>query len=242
MEIHGINIAVERKRIKNLHLAVYPPDARVHVSSPDYLEDNDIRSFIISKWDWVEAQRKKILSQDRQTEREYVSGESYYHLGSAYRLRVIEEVHCPHTIQKQGNFLIMTVQPCTTTENRALVLREWQRAELKTVLQEIVPVWLARTEESDVTWEVKQMRAQWGSCIAKKRHLLLNLELARVPRSCIEYVVLHEIIHLKINNHSKLFESLMTKYMPNWRSRRTEINDFIAMPIEEGAAGGTVKD
>ena len=113
MVINGITIAVEKKKIKNLHLAVYPPDARVHVSAPEYLDDNDIKSFIISKWDWVETQRKKILSQDRQTEREYVSGESYYHLGSAYRLRVIEEPHCTHSIQRQGSFLVMTVQKCT---------------------------------------------------------------------------------------------------------------------------------
>ena len=84
MEVNGLHIAIEKKAIKNMHLAVYPPDARVHVSVPDYLDDNDIRSFIISKWDWIESQRTKILNQPRQTEREYVSGETYYHLGSQY--------------------------------------------------------------------------------------------------------------------------------------------------------------
>lgn len=238
MEVNGLHIAIEKKAIKNMHLAVYPPDARVHVSAPEYLDDNDIRSFIISKWDWIESQRTKILNQPRQTEREYVSGETYYHLGSQYRLRVLEKPGCAHTLEKQGGFLIMTVQPGTSTENRALVLREWQRAELKTLLQEVVPTWLDRLEESDVNWEVKQMRSQWGSCVAKKRHVLFNLELARVPRSCIEYVVLHELTHLKVQNHNKMFEALLTKYMPQWRARRKELNEFIALPIEEGAAGG----
>lgn len=242
MEINGIHIAVERKNIKNLHLAVYPPDARVHVSAPAYLDDNDIRSFVISKWSWVETQRESILTQARQTEREYVTGESFYHLGARYRLRVQEEPRVAHTLRKSGDWLIMTVQPGTTTENRALVLREWQRAQLKEALEDIVPIWMEKTGESDVTWEVKQMRSQWGSCIAKKRHLLFNLELARVPRSCIEYVVLHELTHLKIEKHNKLFEAFMSKNMPQWRARRQELNAFIASPMEEGAAGGTLGD
>ena len=242
MEINGIHIAVERKNIKNLHLAVYPPDARVHVSAPAYLDDNDIRSFVISKWSWVETQRENILTQARQTEREYVTGESFYHLGARYRLRVQEEPRVAHTLRKSGDWLIMTVQPGTTTENRALVLREWQRAQLKEALEDIVPIWMEKTGEADVTWEVKQMRSQWGSCIAKKRHLLFNLELARVPRSCIEYVVLHELTHLKVEKHNKLFEAFMSKYMPQWRTRRQELNAFIASPMEEGAAGGTLGD
>ena len=242
MEINGIHIAVERKNIKNLHLAVYPPDARVHVSAPAYLDDNDIRSFVISKWSWVETQRESILTQARQTEREYVTGESFYHLGARYRLRVQEEPRVAHSLSKSGDWLIMTVQPGTTTENRALVLREWQRAQLKEALEDIVPIWMEKTGEADVSWEVKQMRSQWGSCIAKKRHLLFNLELARVPRSCIEYVVLHELTHLKVEKHNKLFEAFMSQYMPQWRTRRQELNAFIASPMEEGAAGGTLGD
>lgn len=233
MEIDGIFIEIERKSIKNLHLSVYPPDARVHVSAPLYLDDNDIHSFVLSKWEWLEKQRERILSQERQSAREYVSGESYYHLGAHYRLKVIEEPRCTHSIQKQGDRLIMKVQPGTSMENRALVLREWQRAELKAVLSDMIPMLAEKCEEGDVTWEVKHMKAQWGSCVSKKRHIILNLELARVPKSLIEYVVLHEILHLKINNHSKVFEALMDKYMPQWRSRRKELNDFIAMPIEE---------
>ena len=109
MEIDGIFIEVERKNIKNLHLSVYPPDAKVHVSAPLYLDDNDIRSFVLSKWEWLEKQRERIFAQERQSEREYVSGESYYHLGAHYRLKVVEEPRCAHSIQKQGDRLIMKV-------------------------------------------------------------------------------------------------------------------------------------
>ena len=182
MEVNGIDIAVERKKIKNLHLAVYPPDARVHVSSPDYLDDNDVRSFVISKWDWVEEKRREVLEQARQSERTYVSGENYYHLGNRYRLRVVEKPRCSHAIKKQGDWLIMTVQPETTLEHRAEVLREWQRAELKSLLSDMVSEWSQRMSEENVTWEVKQMHSQWGSCIGKKRHLILH-RICRSPRT-----------------------------------------------------------
>lgn len=239
MKLNGIEIAVERKDIKNLHLAVYPPDAHVHVSSPKYLDDNDIRSYVVSKWDWIEEKRKEVLEQARQTERNYISGETYYHLGQRYRLRVEEKPRCAHTITRQGDWLVMTVQPETTTEHRAEVLREWQRSELKALLSDMVIEWSNQMGESNVTWEVKQMRSQWGSCIGKKRHLIFNLELARVPRSCIEYVVAHEMTHLKVTNHNKMFEVILTHYLPQWRMRRKELNDFIALPIADDAAGGS---
>jgi len=236
MRIDDIDIEVEFKHIKNTHLAVYPPDGRVHVSAPDYLTEDDVRSYVVSKWDWILKQRREIVATARQTPREYVSGESYYHFGQRFRLRVVEQPRCAHSITKQGNLLIMTVQPGTTTENRALVMREWQRAELKTLLTDMVASWAAKVNEENVTWEVKQMSTQWGSCIEKKRHLIFNLELARVPKGCIEYVVVHELTHLKVKNHNKLFSAFMTQRLPRWQERRTELNNFIAQAYPQDEA------
>ena len=233
MTINDIDICVERKKIKNLHLSVYPPDARVHVSSPDYLSDDDIRSFVVSRWDWVENNRREVLEQARQSKREYVSGESYYLFGRQYRLKVKELSRAAHSVMTQGDFLLMTIQPGTTTEHKAEVMREFMRGKLKTVLDEMVPRLTNLCGEAEVTWEVKHMRAKWGSCVQKKRHILLNLELARVPRSCIEYVVIHELCHLVVKNHGKMFEALLTQRLPSWRVRRKELNDFIAMPMED---------
>lgn len=233
MEVNGIEVAVERKPIKNLHLAVYPPDARVHVSAPDYLADNDIRSFLLTKWDWVEEQRRSIQEQARQTERQYITGESHYVLGQRYRLRVVEESRVAQSLHKQGEWLVMTVQPGTATHNRGELLREFLRGELKLVLDNIVPRLAKSLNEDNVTWEVKQMKTQWGSCIEKKRHLILNLELARVPQDCIEYVVIHELCHLRVAKHNKIFELLMTQRMPLWRSLRQRLNEFIALPMGE---------
>ena len=114
---------------------------------------------------------------------------------------------------------------------RAEVLREWQRGELKLLLGNIVAEWSKKMNEDNVTWEVKQMRSQWGSCIGEKRHLIFNLELARVPRSCIEYVVVHELVHLHVTNHNKMFEAILSHYLPQWRLRRKELNEFVALPI-----------
>lgn len=233
MIVNGVEVAVERKPIKNLHLAVYPPDARVHVSSPDYLADNDIRSFLLTKWDWVEQQRDEVLNQARQTKRLYVTGESYYLLGVRYRLRVVEQPRVAHSVKKQGEWLVMTIQPETTETNRGELLKEFYRNELKRLLEEIVPRLLASVSENNITWEVKQMKTQWGSCVAKKRHLILNLELSRVPQECIEYVVMHELCHLRVANHNKMFEALMSQRMPKWRSLRQQLNDFIALPMND---------
>lgn len=231
MNVNGIEVAIERKPIKNLHLAVYPPDARVHVSSPDYLADNDIRSFLLTKWDWVEDQRSSILEQARQTKRLYITGESHYLLGVRYRLRVVEKQRVAHSIKKQGEWLEMTIQPKTTAYHRGELLKEYCRNELKKLLEEIVPRIQCAIGEKDVTWEVKQMKTQWGSCVAKKRHLILNLELSRVPQDCIEYVVMHELCHLQVANHNKIFEALLTQRMPKWHSLRQKLNDFIALPM-----------
>lgn len=233
MKIGDIDIQVEFKPIKNTHLAVYPPDGRVHVSAPDYLTEDDVRSYVVSKWDWVLKQRREIAEQLRQTPREYVSGENYYHFGQRYRLRVVEQPRCAHSIIKQGDWLIMTIQPGTTVENRANVMKEWHRAELKQVLTEMVAAWAAKVGEENVTWEVKLMGTQWGSCIEKKRHLIFNLELARVPKGCIEYVVVHELTHLKVKNHNKLFAALMNQRLPRWQERRDELNNFIARAMIE---------
>lgn len=233
MKIDDIDIEVEFKPIKNTHLAVYPPDGRVHVSAPDYLTEDDVRSYVVSKWDWVLKQRREIAAVNRQTPREYVSGENYYHFGQRYRLRVVEQPRCAHSVTKQGDWLIMTVQPGTTVEHRAEVMREWYRAELKHLLAEMVTTWATKVGEENVTWEVKQMSTKWGSCVEKKRHLIFNLELARVPKTCIEYVVVHELTHLKVKKHNKLFSALMSQRLPRWQQRRDELNNFIAQAFPE---------
>lgn len=231
MTIDNVNIEIERKPIKNLHLAVYPPEGRVHVSSPKQWSDEDIRSFVISRWDWVSSHRKEIINQARQTHREYVDGESYYILGVKYRLEV-KFANVTPSIEIHGGVITMTVRPDATEEKRAEVMREYMRSLLKEEIADMIERWCGNMNIEGVTWIVKRMKTRWGSCVEKKKLIQLNLELARLPRRCIEYVIVHELCHLSIHGHNRMFEKLITKYLPNWQSLRNELNSFVALPME----------
>ena len=228
MTIDNISIEVEFKPIKNTHLAVYPPDGRVHVSAPDYLTEDDVRSYVVSKWDWVTRQRMDILEMPRQTERQYVSGESHYLFGTRYRLRVEPITTGSNEICIQGDIMTMKVRK---DSNRHTLMQEFYREHLKEALSKLLEKWSQELDIHDYSWQVKFMRTQWGSCTSKSRTLLFNLELARVPKECIEYVVVHEMTHLSVENHGKLFEALMSQRLPRWRTLRTQINSFIALPM-----------
>ena len=231
MIVGNIDIEVERKPIKNLHLAVYPPNGRVHVSSPKEWSDEDIRSFVVSRWDWIEEQRKDIANQARQSHREFVDGESHYVLGVKYRLEV-KYAHAAPSVEIHGGVVSMTVRPDASESKRSEVMREYLRSVLKEELAEMVDKWCKKMEVEEVTWIVKQMKTRWGSCVESKKLIQLNLELARLPRRCIEYVVVHELCHLRVHGHNRMFENLISQYLPNWKSLRKELNGFVALPME----------
>lgn len=231
MNIDGLEIEVERKPIKNTHLSVYPPDGRVHLSVPDYLTEGDVRSYVISKWEWIRTQQDEIAAQARQTQREYVSGENHYYFGVRYRLRVSYVTSGANSVEVRGDTMTMRIRKDSTVERRAELMTEWYREQLKEYIGPLVERWAEKLEERNVTWQIKSMKTLWGSCNARRRSLLFNLELARVPKECIEYVVVHELTHLKIQNHSKVFEFLLGQQIPNWKSLRKKLNEYVAMPI-----------
>ena len=225
MIIDGIDIQVEYKPIKNTHLAVYPPDGRVHVSAPDYLTEDDVRSYVVSKWDWVIRQRTVIAETPRQTERQFVSGESHYLFGTRYYLKVEEISSGQSEIVIQGTKMMMRLNKVS---NRRALMQDFYRVKLKNFLDEVVSKWSNSLSISNFTWQIKMMKTQWGSCTKKSRILLFNLELARVPKECIEYVVVHELTHLTVPSHNRIFETLMTERLPRWREIRKQLGDFIA--------------
>lgn len=225
MIIDGIDIQVEYKPIKNTHLAVYPPDGRVHVSAPDYLTEDDVRSYVVSKWDWIIRQRTVIAETPRQTERQFVSGESHYLFGTRYYLKVEEISSGLSEIVIQGTKMMMRLNKVS---NRRALMQDFYRTELKNFLEEVISKWMVQLSISNFTWQIKMMKTQWGSCTKKSRILLFNLELARVPKECIEYVVVHELTHLTVPSHNRVFETLMTERLPRWREIRKQLGDFIA--------------
>lgn len=233
MDIKDVHINITRKaNVKNINLKVCPPDGRVEVTAPSTTDDSDVRAFVISKWAWIKSKQREIAEFERQTGRDYEGSETHYFLGERYRLEVIEKTGVPHSIKIDGEWIKMTVHPGTSIKNRGELLWEYYRARLKDILTDMVAKKAAEFGEENVTWEIKRMRTEWGSCMNKRRHMLFNLELARLPMKCIEFIVVHELTHLQEKYHNKHFEELMDERMPLWRSIRQDINRIPATKYE----------
>lgn len=227
VEVANISVEVEWKNIKNVHLTIYPPNARVHVSAPIGMTEEAVRLFLITKIPWINQRVSQILYQSRQTPREYVSGENHYFKGHRYRLKVLYH-NAPAKVEIQGNeYIKLYVREGATEERRAEVLREWYRSELKLMLHPLITKWEKLLEVSVNKWEVKQMKTLWGSCNHRTRNIIFNLELIKKPLPCIEYIVVHELLHIRVRLHNEEYTALLNHYFPNWRNLKDELNEFI---------------
>lgn len=218
---------VIRKPIKNLHLSILPPDGKVRVSSPLRLKDDAIRTLIATRIPWIRKQKAKFEAQERQTPREYISGESHYVFGKPHRLEVVHENTAPSVIVKGRNRIILRVRPDSTLVRREEVLMDWYRNELRVILNGLMGAWQKRIGVGVGSWGIKRMKTRWGTCNQNAGRILLNLELVKKPIACIEYVVVHELLHLLEKRHNERFVYLMTKHLPKWRSSKEELNRFM---------------
>ena len=232
MEISGIKIEVQKKNIKNLHLVVAPPEGKVRVSAPMHLSDESIAMFVRTKLGWIKKQQEKFKKQPRQTEREYVSGETLYVWGQQYFLRVGYS-YKGNSLVLEGNEAILTVRKESTASQREAFVNEWYRALLKEKIETYLPKWEKITGLHCDSWQTKYMTTRWGTCNTNTGKIWLNLQLAKKPIECLEYVILHELTHLKVRNHSKEFVALMDQYMPYWREIKKLLNDLKLDYMEE---------
>jgi len=222
--VNSLPVEVVRKNIKHLHLAVYPPTGRVRVSAPTYMGDEAVRLAVISRWGWIRRQQAKFQAQARQSEREMVHGESHYFLGRRYRL-MIEEKEAPPQVRVQGNKrLVLQIRPGTDAAKRRAILNAWYRAELKSRIPVLIAKWEPVIGVQVAEWGVKRMKTRWGSCNIQARRIWLNLELAKKPPHCLEYVLVHEMVHLLERHHNERFRILMDRFLPQWRLYRDELN------------------
>lgn len=227
VEVGGIEALVVRKQIKNLHLSVLPPNGHVRVSAPTRMSDDAIRTLLATKISWINKQRAKFKTQERQTPRRFLSGESHYYLGKRYRLEVIQE-NKPACIEIRGQkTMILCVRPRSEQERREKVLHDWYRNELRELLTPMIEKWQKQLGVTPTSWGIKRMKTRWGTCNHKARRIWLNLELVKKPIPCIEYVVVHELVHLIEKKHSEYFTQLMSKYLPRWRNTKDELNRFV---------------
>lgn len=225
MDIAGVHIEVERKAIRHIYLTVYPPDGRVHISAPLFMPQRDIEAFVARKWQWIERQREKIRSRPQPVLHHYVSGECFYLFGRMLRLEVVEMLDCQPSVAIVEDILRLTIRPDTSGTRRAALIGGYQREVLHHYLTEKVAYWQHIMREPDVAWSIRKMRSEWGSCTPRKRKLLFNLELARMPKPCIDYIIVHELSHLRVPNHSPLFHARVEQFLPDWRTLRWQLND-----------------
>lgn len=226
MEIIVSNISVEviRKNIKNMHLSVLPPDGRVRVSAPVRLTDEAITMFVRTKLGWIKKQQEKFQQQPRQSERQYVSGESLYVWGRQYFLQV-EYSYKGNSLVFSGDKAILTVRKESTAKQREAFVNEWYREQLKREVAKYLPKWEKITGLYCSGWQSKYMTTKWGTCNTNTRKIWLNLQLAKKPIECLEYVILHELAHLKVKNHGPEFVAVLDQHMPQWQERKKLLNE-----------------
>ena len=222
--VGGLTVEVVRKDIKNLHLGVYPPRGWVRVAAPLAVSDDAVRLAVFGKLGWIKRRQAQFAAQPRQSRREMVSGESHYFLGRRYRLRVHEH-DGPAIVALHGaTYIDLYVRPGTTREQRELVLRRWYRARLKALIPPLVEQWQRILDVQVAAWGVKRMKTKWGSCNVAARRIWFNLELAKKPERRLEYIVAHELAHLRERRHDERFIALLDHHMPRWRELRDELN------------------
>lgn len=223
LTVGGIEVDVVYKRIKNLHIGVYPPLGRVRVAAPARLDDDQVRLAVVNRLAWIKRQRKELLAAERQSIREMVSGESHYVWGTRHRLKLIERPGRPH-IEIDHDKLLLYVPSGTSPDQRRSLLDQWYRDQLRQAIPGLIEKWEPKLQVRVERWSVRRMKTKWGSCNRETGHLWFNVELAKKHPGCLEYLVVHEMAHLLERNHSSRFVALMSKFMGDWERRRDELN------------------
>ena len=223
IELGGIVLDVVKKDIQNVHLSVYPPFGKVRISAPLGMNTDTIRVFAISKLGWIRQQQQKLRAQERETPREYLDRESHYVWGRRYLLKVVEADAAP-SVQIQHGTLLLRVRPGADEATREAVVAGWYRQLLKRAVPPLIEAWEPLLSVTVKGFFVQQMKTRWGSCNPDARTIRLNTELAKKPRECLEYILVHEMIHLLESTHNARFNGLLNRFMPQWQHYRSILN------------------
>ncbi|GGD30267.1 metal-dependent hydrolase [Microbacterium faecale] len=234
LTVGGIDVDVVFKDIKHLHIGVYPPLGRVRVAAPSRFDDDTIRLAVVQRLSWIRRRRKELAGAARQSMREMVTGESHYVWGARKRLKVVERAGRSH-IELDGERLVLYTSTNSTSEQRRAVLDRWYREQLRNVLPGLISRWESELGVMVPKWTVRKMKTKWGSCNRETHNVWFNVELAKKDPVCLEYIVVHELMHYFERNHGGTFTTLMDRYLPDWRVRRDELN---GAPLAEEAWEG----
>lgn len=224
IEVADLKVEVERKWIRNIYLRVSPTDARIRISAPMLMSERAIRQFVLAKEAWIRQRLRRVGERRAPAPREYLSGELHYYMGQGYRLQVVHDNGPARVERADGDQIILYIREGTTKEQREAAMREWYRAEMKALIPMLVAKWEAVIGVKARRISIKRMRTIWGSCNHRTHDINFNLELMKKPLHCIEYVVVHELLHIIVRLHNDEFKALLTRYLPNWRETKRELN------------------
>lgn len=225
--VSGISVEVTRKNIKNLHLKVCPPDGDVRMSIPKQVSDDNARLLVESKLDWIKQKRSKIKTKPREPKLEFVSGELHYFRGKPFRLNVINRKG-KQKVFISDDEIYLYVKPNSTAASREKVLTAWYREQIKGAIEVLLEKWQPIIRKQVSEFGVKKMKTRWGTCNTRDKRIWLNLELIKRDDACLEYVLVHELVHLLERYHNRRFYDYMDSFLPNWKQSRERLN---ALPL-----------
>jgi predicted metal-dependent hydrolase len=225
IEVGNIVAGLVYKDIKHVNLSVHPPDGRVTISAPRRMEVDAIRLFSLSKLAWIKAQQRELKEQERESPREFLNGESHYVWGKRYLLKLETDTSGPD-VELDGPRLRLKTRPDWSAQRRAEALAKWYRAQVRQQLQTLLPRWERALQVTANQVFVRHMKTRWGSCNPASGNVRLNTELARKPKECLEYILVHELVHMIEPRHGEGFVKHMDKALPEWRSVRDRLNQL----------------
>lgn len=223
LQVGEMAVEVAFKDIKNVHLSVHPPAGRVSISAPRRMKLETVRVFAISKLDWIKRQQQKIRSQEREPQREYLDRESHYVWGKRYLLSIVE-TDKTSKVELKHSKMIVHVRPGTTRVKHAMLIDAWYRSQVREATTRLIAKWEPLLQVRVARFHVQRMKTKWGSSNPSSRNIRLNTDLAKKPRECLEYIIVHEMCHLLEPTHNASFVVLMDRLMPHWRSLREQLS------------------
>ncbi|MGB2552221.1 M48 family metallopeptidase [Campylobacter sp. MOP51] len=226
MKIGSVDVAIVRKDIKNLHISVMPPNGEVRVSAPFDVSDDRIRIAVASRLAWIRKHQNIYNSQERIGVREIVSGESHYLWGERYLMQVVNGIG---GVVIKHNKMILSVRDSKNFESKKRVLEKFYRDELIVKIEKMLEIWEAKIGVKSSSVKILKMKTKWGSYNIKDGNIIINYELAKKPLECLEYIIVHELVHMLERHHNKKFIAYMDKFLPNWRTVKSILN---ALPLE----------
>lgn len=225
LQLGDISIQLTRKAVKHVHLSVHPPEGRVSLVAPISTRPEVARAYAIFKLGWIRTQRAKFADQARESPRRFITRETHYLWGRRYLLSVVDQESKPR-VSLDHRRIVLTVRPGSTRQQRADIVHQWHRSLLHEVVPTVIQKWEPTLKVNVAAYFLQRMKTKWGSCNHKARHIRLNTELAKKPKDLLEYVIVHEMVHLIEPTHSDRFIAILAAHYPFWREARAELNDL----------------